>query len=63
MSADALLNLLNDLGKRDKMRGLPSILSLFSNEFNKFNNTGAPMLDSIYHITITLKSHFWRKML
>ena len=28
MSADVLLNLLNELGKRDKMRGLPSILSL-----------------------------------
>ena len=36
-----LLNLLNELGKRDKMRGLPSILSLFRNEFNKFNNTRA----------------------
>ena len=39
MSAHVLLNLLNELGKRDKMRGLPSILSLFRNEFNKFNNT------------------------
>ena len=29
MSAHVLLNLLNGLGKRDKMRGLPSILSLF----------------------------------
>ena len=38
MSAHVLLNLLNKLGKRDKMRGLPSILSLFRNEFNKFNN-------------------------
>ena len=38
MSAHVLLNLLNELGKRDKMRGLPSILSLFRNEFNKFNN-------------------------
>ena len=36
MSAHVLLNLLNELGKRDKMRGLPSILSLFRNEFNKF---------------------------
>ena len=34
MSAHVLLNLLNELGKRDKMRGLPSILSLFRNEFN-----------------------------
>ena len=32
------------------MRGLPSILSLFRNEFNKINNTRARMLDSIYHI-------------
>ena len=31
MRADFLLNLLNELGKRDKMRGLPSILSLFCN--------------------------------
>ena len=61
MSAHVLLNLLNELGKRDKMRGLPSILSLFCNEFNKFNDTRARMLDSIYHMTNTLKSHFWRK--
>ena len=53
MSAHVLLNLLNELGKRDKMRGLPSILSLFRNEFNKFNNTRARMLDSIYHMTNT----------
>ena len=61
MSAHVLLNLLNELGKRDKMRGLPSILSLFRNEFNKFNNTRARMLDSIYHMANTLKSNFWRK--
>ena len=61
MSAHVLLNLLNELGKSDKMRGLPSILSLFRNEFNKFNKTRARMLDSIYHMTKTLKSHFWRK--
>ena len=30
MSSHVLLNLLNELGKRDKMRGL----SLFRNEFN-----------------------------
>ena len=52
MSAHVLLNLLIELRKRDKMRGLPSILSLFRNKFNKFNNTGAKMLDSIYHIKI-----------
>ena len=61
MSAHILLNLLNELGKRDKMRGLPRILSLFFNDFNQFNNTRARMLDSIYHMTSTLKSHFWRK--
>ena len=37
------------------MRGLPSILSLFRNEFNEFNNTRARMLDSIYHM---IKAHF-----
>ena len=30
MSAHVLLNLLNELGKKDKMRGLPSILSIFA---------------------------------
>ena len=29
MSARVVLTLLNELGKRDKMRGLPSIFSLF----------------------------------
>ena len=55
MSAHVLLNLLNELGKSYKMRGLPSILLLFRNELNKFNNTRARMLDSIYHMTNTLK--------
>ena len=64
MSAHVILILLNELGKRDKMRGLPSILSLFRNEFNKFNNTRAQIIIRFYlsyHIMITLKSHFWRK--
>ena len=52
MSAHVLLNLLNELGKRDKMRGLH--LSLFRNEFNKFNNTRERMLDNIYHMTLRL---------
>ena len=51
MSAYVLLNFLNELGKRDKMRGLPSILSLFRNEFKKYNNTRARMIDSIDHMT------------
>ena len=54
MSAHVLLNLSNELGKRDKMRGLPSMLSLFRNKFNKFNNIGSQMLDSIYHMTLRL---------
>ena len=49
-----LLSLLKELRKRDKMRGLPSILSLFRNEFNKFNNKRARMLDNIYHMTFKL---------
>ena len=49
-----LLNLLNELWKSNKMRGLPRILSLFRNKFNKFNYTGAGMLDSIYHMTLKL---------
>ena len=40
MSAHVLLNLL--LIK----------FGIFRNEFNKFNNTGARMLDSIYHMTL-----------
>ena len=49
-----LLNLFNEMRKRAQMRGLPSILSLFRNEFNKFNNTRARMLDSIHHMTSRL---------
>ena len=52
MSAHGLLTLLNALGKKDKMRVLPSILSLFHSEFNKFNIARARMLDSIYHMTL-----------
>ena len=53
MNAHVLLNLLNELGKRDKMRGLPSISSFFCNEFNKFNKSRARLLDSIYHMTLS----------
>ena len=54
MSAHVLLNLLNELEKRDKMGCLPSILSLFMYKINKFNYTRAQMLDSIYHMTFRL---------
>ena len=46
MSAHVFLNLLNEFGNSDKMRGLSSILSILSlirNEFNEFNNTRAGM--------------------
>ena len=49
MSDHVLLNLLNELRKSYKMRGLPSILLLFRNKFDKFNNTGARMLDPFHH--------------
>ena len=39
MSAHVLNEFINELRKSDKMRGLSSILLLFRNEFNKFNNT------------------------
>ena len=54
MSAHILLNLLNELWKRDKLRGWPSSLSLFRNEFNKLKNTGVRILDSIYLMTLKL---------
>ena len=54
MSAHVLLNVLNELGKRDKMPGLPSISSLFRNKFNTFKNTRARMLDYIYHMTLSI---------
>ena len=49
MSAHVLLNLFNELGKSDKCEAF----LLFRSKFNKFNYTGARMLDSIYHITLT----------
>ena len=54
MSAHVLLNLLNELRKRDRMPGLSSILSLFHYVFYKFNNTRARLLDSIYHMILKL---------
>ena len=56
MRAHVLVNLLNELGKKIRCKALLSILSVFPNAFNKFNNTGARMQDSIYHIA--LKLHF-----
>ena len=58
MSAHVVLVLLNKFGKRGGMRGLTSILSLFRNELNKFDNTRAQMLDSIYHMVLRIHCHF-----
>ena len=60
MSVHILLNLLNKLGEKIRCEALPSILSGFPNEFNKLNNTGERMQNSIYHMT--LKSHFISKL-
>ena len=54
MSAHVLLKLFIELRKIDQMRGLPSILTLSHNKFNKFNNTGAWMLDYIHHMILKL---------
>ena len=49
MSAHVLLN---ELGEKDKMQDFAEHLIGFPQEFNKFNNTGAWMQDSIYHIYV-----------
>ena len=54
MSAHVLLNLLNELSKSDKMRGCRVFYFFYRNKFNKFNNTGARMLDSKYHMTLEI---------
>ena len=51
MSAHVLLNNQTSWGKEIKCKAKPRILSVFRNKFNKFNNTGARMIESIYHMT------------
>ena len=60
MSAHVLLNSLMSWGKKMRCKALLSILSVFHNQFNKFNDIGARMQDSIYHMA--LKSHFISKI-
>ena len=43
MSGQVLLNLINELGGKIRCEAVPSILSIFPNESNKFGNTGARM--------------------
>ena len=61
MRVHVLLNSLSELGKRDKMRDLPSILSLFRNDLNKFNYTRARTLDSAILSTFIIKLIFLLK--
>ena len=49
-----LIELLNELSKGDKVRGLPGIYRFFCKEFNNFNNTGTQILDSIDHMSLKL---------
>ena len=51
MNAHVLLNLLNELSKRDKIRILQIIFSLIGTECDK---TETWMLYSIYHMTFGL---------
>ena len=49
MSAHVLLNLLNEFGKSDKVRGLLSIYLFFATSLiNEFNNARAGVLDSLH---------------
>ena len=54
MGVPVSLHLISEFRKRDKMRSLPSILSLFRNEFNQFSNTGLRLLESLCHMTLRL---------
>ena len=47
MNAHVLLNLLNEFGK-SKCEDCQALYQFFHNKFDKFNNTGAWMLDSIF---------------
>ena len=55
-SVQLLLNLINELGGggggEDKIRGFAEYLVGFPQRVNKFNNTGARIQDSIYHMTL-----------
>ena len=57
MSALVLLKLLNKLSKRDKNARLAKNFISFPSKFNKFNNTGARMLDSIYQMSLKILSN------
>ena len=61
MSTHILLNLLNELRKRDKMQGIQKTLSLFRSKFNEFNNIRMSTNVRFYlsnDVKIILKSYF-----
>ena len=60
MSVQVLLNVLNELGKINKIRGLPSILSLFVTRLINSIIQDVRFYQS-YDILMTLKSHFRRE--
>ena len=55
MSTIVLLNLLNVLRKSENVR-LANHFITISNKFNKLNNTGAFMLNTIYHMGINTRN-------
>ena len=62
MTTHVSLNFLKELRKKRKNVRLAKHFIYFCNNFNKLNNTGAQMLDSIYHMELNLlKKHIWRE--
>ena len=62
MSAHVLLNLLNELGKRDKMRACRAIYLYYATSLiNSIIQEHNVRFYLSYEIKITLKSHFWRE--
>ena len=53
MGSHVIFNLLNNLGKSNKMRGLLRISSHFDNTFFKFKNV-RQMLDLMHHMTFKI---------
>ena len=46
-----ITDFVDEVRKRDEMRGLSSMLSIFRYKLNTYNSTGEPMLDSIHQET------------
>ena len=54
-SCSYLIEYIERVGERDKMRGLPTFYRVFATRLiYKSNNTGARMLDSYYHMALRL---------